>query len=342
MKKLLSLMLCLSLMFCFVSTKKGEVKAIKTDELVFLNLNGQKYIRTFYDEFTGTELDNTKWTKSPEWERQGGSVWDHDMTSVSGGYLKLTAKKNSQDGLVHCGAVRTRGLFDQKYGFFEARIRLQSLGGFWSAFWLMPENIDSGIDGGADGTEMDIYEAFSVRESKINHALHWDGYSSRHKSVGTQVVADVYDGQFHYFSMEWTEDYYAFFIDGVETYRLEAGQVVDGKRISISKIPSYLKLSLESGSWTGTMKDGEEDCILVDCVKVYERADYFSINKKLRGDLDIDADIDATDCLLLREFLCNKNYDLYEPNADANRDGKINAKDALTIRKYLAKVIDEI
>ncbi len=244
-------------------------------------IDGISYVRTFYDEFEGNELDSTKWEKCPEQKRQdGASKWDDDYTTLDGqGHLILTGDVE-EDGKFHCGAVRTRtkdysrDLFNQKYGYFEISAKLQTKQKFWSAFWLMPDQIDRGIDGGADGTEIDIFEAFDPANKKINHAIHWDGYGSRHKSIGESKTKDVYDGQYHTFALEWTEDYYRFFIDGKKSYTIYSSSV------DIAEYANYLKISLETAStyWVfgPPAKEDLPDGISVDYVKVYQREEYLN------------------------------------------------------------------
>ncbi|MBQ7129177.1 MAG: family 16 glycosylhydrolase [Clostridia bacterium] len=242
-------------------------------------INGYSYVRTFYDEFEGEELDSTKWEKCPEWSRQSGySKWDDNLTTLDGeGHLILSADYVEGEKALHCGAIRTRtkdggcDLFNQKYGYFEISAKLQSKPGFWSAFWLMPDEIDRGIEGGSDGTEIDIFEAFDPVNQKINNAIHWDGYGSKHKKIDNQVKKDVYDGKYHTFALDWSEDAYKFYIDGKRTLSITAHDV------DIAEYANYLKISLESGSWTGKPDDEDmPDGISVDYVKVYQREEYLN------------------------------------------------------------------
>lgn len=246
-----------------------------------IEINGREYIRTFYDDFEGIELDTTKWAYCPQWFRQNSSCqWSDSMTSLDGnGNLKLSCAMGvdtNGETKPLCGAIRSKGLFEQKYGYFEIRTKLQSTTGFWSAFWLMPNNIlGEGITGGIDGTEIDIFEAYSVDKNAINHAVHFDGYETNHRSQGSSVDSLVYDGEYHTFALEWDETSYVFYIDGSETYRI-TGETLDSKGdpIDISQVETYLKITLEAGSWAGSIDETQlPDGILVDYVRVYQRAD---------------------------------------------------------------------
>ena len=242
-------------------------------------INGQNYVRTFYDEFEGKDLDSTKWEKCPEQYRQSNySKWDDNLTKLDGkGHLVLSANYVEGDSALHCGAIRTRkkdysyDLFNQKYGYFEISAKLQSKKGFWSAFWLMPDQIDRGVVGGADGTEIDIFEAFDPVNKRINHAIHWDGYGSKHKKIDYNAKSNVYDGKYHTFALDWSKDSYVFYIDGKKTY------TITSKQAKICEYADYLKISLESGAWTGKPKKADmPDSISVDYVKVYQRKAYLN------------------------------------------------------------------
>lgn len=119
-------------------------------------------------------------------------------------------------------------------------------------------------DEGRDGTEIDIVETPFAKQSKIQHALHWDGYGPEHKSAGKEVhIPGVYDG-FHTFALEWNEHEYVFYVDGQETWRTSAG--------GVSQVPSYIKVTAEVGSWGGDISKATLPAqLIVDYVRVYEK-----------------------------------------------------------------------
>ncbi|WP_461247939.1 glycoside hydrolase family 16 protein [Treponema sp. R6D11] len=108
----------------------------------------------FSDDFDGTELNKKNWDLCPEWDRQGRSTWKDDMVSVSGGNLHLKFKRDAvlgaskstdktiADNWIRAGGVRTRKkndsiIFQNSYGYYEARIKFPVVSGTWGAFWLM-------------------------------------------------------------------------------------------------------------------------------------------------------------------------------------------------------------
>lgn len=231
------------------------------------SINNKIYTKTFTDNFNGTELDPTKWERCPEWVRVENNVWRDDMSKLDGeGHLIISADK-LDDTRYKSGGIRTHNRFYQKKGYFEIRCKLQRSTGYWGAFWLMPDVIDTGIPGGSDGAEIDIFESAYLKTSEMCHAVHCDGYGEDLKSIARIVNApNVYDGSYHTFSMDWSDDAYIFYIDGNETARILAAQT------DISQVEAYLKITLEVGSWAGKVIDSElPDGITVDYVNVYQK-----------------------------------------------------------------------
>ena len=242
-----------------------EIQKEKFEKTIVFN--GSEYALTFYDDFEGLELDDTKWSYGPESVRHDGNVWRNDMVKLDGN-SNLVLLCDKLEGTVYkSGAIRSQSKFDQTYGYFEARCKLQSSPGFWGAFWLMPYQIDKGIPGGSDGTEIDIFESAYYGKDRLSQAIHFDGYGENHKVMGSGdiYVPGVYEG-YHIFALEWTEDYYRFYVDGKQTYEIAS------KEVDICRVPTYLKLTVEAGNWAGKCDDSKlPDGILVDYVKAYKK-----------------------------------------------------------------------
>ncbi len=228
-----------------------------------ITVSGIEYTLIFEDLFEGDRLDETKWKKCPEHRRQdAGGYWRDSMTEVKDGNLILHAMLD-KDGTPISGAVRSAGLFEQTYGYFECRMKMHRTTGFWGAFWMMCGDV-SKVDGSAvSGVEIDIIESGERARNGVNHALHWDGYGEHHKSA-TKIIRDErqYDGNWHTYALQWTETAYVFYIDGRETWRTSEG--------GICNRPGYLKLTTEFGTWAQPIVPEElPDCVRVDWVRVY-------------------------------------------------------------------------
>ena len=78
---------------------------------------------------------------------------------------------------LHLRPHRTKGLFSQAYGRFEASIKLPLGKGIWPAFWLLGDNIGSA--GWPKSGEIDILENIG-EPSTMYSTLHGPGYSGAH------------------------------------------------------------------------------------------------------------------------------------------------------------------
>ncbi|NIK75019.1 beta-glucanase (GH16 family) [Paenibacillus castaneae] len=218
---------------------------------------------TFADYFEGEQLDNTKWAHAPEWVRKNGQ-WSNQEAFLDGeGHLIIQVSE--RDGKYYSGAIRSKDLFEQAYGYYEIRAKVPKEEGFWTAFWLMSDSVHQVGNDGRDGTEVDIFESpFAKDGDTIQHALHWDGYEGDHKSAGlAPYIKGIYEG-FHTFALEWNEEEYIFYVDDKETWRTSAG--------GVSQVPAYLKITAEVGDWAGNIKNATLPAQLeVDYVRVYER-----------------------------------------------------------------------
>lgn len=171
------------------------------------------------------------------------------------------------------GVAATQDKFEQVFGRYEARIKLPSTPGWWGAFWLFNDSVHRVDGSGEDGTEIDIVEFFGWTD-EINQAVHWDGYGKAHKSKYDRTkIAGIRKG-WHVFALEWYEDEYVFYVDGVETWRTDAG--------GVSKVPLYVKFSAEISMaswsqnryWANKVDNGRlPDKMLVDWVRVYRLKD---------------------------------------------------------------------
>lgn len=84
-------------------------------------INGEICILTFYDDFDSDSLNPENWEYCPEWERADrGGIWSGEMVAVGDGVLKLTTAFDEAEMRCKSGAVRSKGLFEQAYGWFEA------------------------------------------------------------------------------------------------------------------------------------------------------------------------------------------------------------------------------
>ncbi len=214
------------------------------------------------DEFDGPKLDETKWNRLGDSKRRDG-FWIKEDAYLSGkGTLLLRTKKDGDR--YTCGAVNTQGKFEHAFGYYVARCKMPEQPGHWPAFWMMCSGVGTVGDGGRDGTEIDIME-LPWRDGKVTFNLHWDGYGADHQSWGTTQIyfGSTPDG-WHQFGLLWEPGKFTWYIDGKK--------VMEYSNERISKIPSYLKLNVQTGGWA--TKDIDEsklpDFFKVDYVRAWQ------------------------------------------------------------------------
>lgn len=265
-----------------------------------LNLDA-RFELVWSDEFEGDSLDKTKWqTNWWETERKGG-YWHDDMVSVKNGNLVITTAyfdegleipdkykgyfathdyEEYKEGW-YTGCITGQGKQDFLYGYYECRAILPKSTGMWSAFWMMNKNVGNVDNSGKDGTEVDIFESMYYKDvswgagDAVVSGIVYDGYGadSKNDSIGKWFCNNPYE-EFNTYGVEWNEDEYIFYINGVETGRLSTG--------GVSQNPEYLLLSCEVAGENGianadshgtgkmNMQPGDTAEFIVDYVRVYQ------------------------------------------------------------------------
>ena len=200
------------------------------------------------------------------------------------GNLQIIARREQFEGNDYTSArINTAGLFEQKYGRIEARIKLPPGAGLWPAFWMLGANIDEVPWPGCG--EIDIMESRGRRPQEIFGTVHGPGYSGG-ESIGNEFElpeGETFADDFHIFAVEWDPSRISFWVDG----EVQNGVVVGGEAYNIittSRVanqgewvfnnPFFLILNLAVG---GTVGGAVEDGIfpgevLVDYVRAYERS----------------------------------------------------------------------
>ncbi len=201
---------------------------------------------TFQDEFTSGQLDASKWGKRYKWgeaqingELQG---YVDDAFQIQNDDLAIVGEKRS---VQYAGTTFQyasgviASVFEQKYGYFEARLKVPHGQGLWPAFWLLGKNGSSGVN------EIDIHEILGHQPNEVYMTVHWGtDYAAGHKSDGSSWIGPDFSADFHVFGLEWNPDSIIWTIDGVERKR----HVGDG----IPQVEMYIIANLAiGGNWPG-------------------------------------------------------------------------------------------
>jgi beta-glucanase (GH16 family) len=183
---------------------------------------------TMQDEFdVDGALDNTIWGFDigngaeiglPGWGNNELQYYTDrpENAVVENGILKITAQQEDFEGLAYTSArILTKGKFQQKYGRFEARIKLPWGQGLWPAFWMLGDD-NEGVEVWPNIGEIDIMENRGQEPTLINGSVHGPGYSGAGAvTKAYELENDRFDTGFHVFGIEWDENYINYYVDDV-------------------------------------------------------------------------------------------------------------------------------
>ena len=237
------------------------------------------------DENFDRPLDPSLWSVYGEnyWDKQ--SHWSKDNVIVADGVAKLRYEKktgfNNDDPTQketpwQSGYLHTYDKWAQRYGYFEARMKLPKGPGLWPAFWMMP---DRGRGDKTDeykrqstengGMEFDIMEHLTRwGPNRYNIAMHYDGYGKQHQSIGSDKLYLQPDKDGYITTgLLWTPGVAVYYANGRELARWENPR--------ISSVPEILMFTLPMGGWDNSALDETKlpDDFTIDYVRVWQRKD---------------------------------------------------------------------
>lgn len=236
------------------------------------------------DGAKGAALDPAKWSHDV-----GGGGWGNEerQTYTPGnanasfdgeGHLVIEARREPATGPDEIARdytsarVKTVGLFEQRYGRVEARLKLPLGKGIWPAFWMLGTTIAE-VGWPACG-EIDIMENVGVR-GRVHGTLHGPGYSG---AKGLQGSFDLPEGEafsdeFHTFAVEWEPREIRWYVDGKQFHARTPDDA--GTNAWAFDVPHFLILNLAvGGGWPGypDATTTFPQRLVVDYVRVYRDA----------------------------------------------------------------------
>ncbi|MCR8668746.1 glycoside hydrolase family 16 protein [Aestuariibaculum sp. M13] len=262
-----------SLILCFGCDRTDEANVEQQLQETFSEnfqlTTSANFNLVWQDDFDGTTLDTTKWSRIP----QGTVDWNNTMTTddqvydLSDGYLHLKGIVNpdtqSDPRAYLTGGVWTRNKYNFTYGKVEVRAKFDSAQGCWPAIWLLGSTNEYG--GWPDFGEIDLMEH-----------LNFDGYiySTIHantKSNPSSKTSSVNTSNFNVYGVEWYPERIVFTINGVTTFTYYKAAGADWRQWPFDR-DFHLILSQQlGGSWVGGVNSSHLPVdYVIDFVKYFE------------------------------------------------------------------------
>jgi beta-glucanase (GH16 family) len=228
---------------------------------VTAGVNLDEYELVFADEFNGDSLDFSKWSTSYVWgtdiiingeeqfyvDTKNDPDFGFDPFTFDGENLTINSIR-TPDALREkaigqpylSGLITSRDSFNFTYGYAEARAKTPFGKGFWSAFWLLNTVYDRG-----DEPEIDIMEHIGDDQDVMYHTYHYydhfEDSEELHSTPSVPVVGIDFTADFHTFAVDWRPGTLIFYVDGIETYRLDDPRV--------SSVDMYVLANTAVGGW---------------------------------------------------------------------------------------------
>lgn len=258
----------------FISAYKGS-DFISLNKTITIKINSGLL---WADEFNYTgSPDSNKWGYDIG---RGDNGWGNNelqyytnRTSnvvVEGGFLKITAKKESYEGAEYTSTrLLTKGKFSFTYGKVEVKAKLPSGRGTWPAIWMLGDNITT-VNWPACG-EIDIMEYVGYQPNVVHSAIHTtssSGNTVNHKSYDLTTAEE----EFHVYGIEWSSTEIRFYVDETLHYTYKPSTYNEATWPFTKNQFLILNLAV-GGNWGGSQ--GIDDSIfpqqfIIDYVRVYQ------------------------------------------------------------------------
>jgi beta-glucanase (GH16 family) len=222
----------------------------------------------FDQEFNGqagARLNGRLWNYDrggePQW---GNHEWEYytdrsaNISMDGRGHLAIVARRERLPGMAHCGygpcditsaRITTKGKFAQRFGRFQARIKLPAGAGLWPAFWMLGNDIDR--VGWPSSGEVDVMEVIGRQPNTVYGTIHAPGYADAGIGGDTTVRPRALDRRFHVYEIDWSPSTIRWKLDRHVYFVARRSQLKPGQAWPFDH-PFYILLNLAvGGDWPG-------------------------------------------------------------------------------------------
>lgn len=244
---------------------------------------------TWNDEFNapdGAPVDSSKWVSETGGNGWGNQELEYYTTRAENAFQQggnlvikvLQEKYTGADSVTRdytSARLKTQAKFSQKYGRFEARIKIPRGQGIWPAFWMLGEDISN--IGWPKCGEIDIVENIGKEPSLVHGTIHGPGYSGGQGISSPFALPDNsrFADDFHVYAVEWEPKAIRFYVDDHLYATRTPADLPKGTKW-VYDHPFFLLLNVAvGGQWPGTPDATTQfpQTMLVDYVRAYKRSD---------------------------------------------------------------------
>ncbi|HKU25945.1 MAG TPA: glycoside hydrolase family 16 protein [Candidatus Sulfotelmatobacter sp.] len=239
------------------------------------------------DEFNdpnGSVVNASKWIAETGGNGWGNQELEYYTARTDNAYQQdgnlvvkvLEEKYTGADGVTRnytSARLKTMGKFSQKYGRFEARIKIPYGQGIWPAFWMLGADIEK--NAWPKCGEIDIMENIGKEPGIVHGTIHGPGYSGG-KGIGAPFDLPAnqrFADDFHVYAVEWEPKTIRFYVDD-HLYETRTPADLPPGTKWVYQHPFFLLLNVAvGGEWPGSpdVSTNFPQTMLVDYVRVYRR-----------------------------------------------------------------------
>jgi hypothetical protein len=254
-------------------------QAVTRSELIAASVAGSNitpppqatgYTLMFSDDFNSLNL-SPNGVGSFNWY-DPGMFWEspapYSNISTSNSALSLLWKngQGTSDTSLATAAKDGSSYHAWRYGYFEARMRWDTVTGAWPAIWLIP--VQGITCGGCEQGELDIFEGQGASPNVFTGTIHdWNSPTGAHSAGKNYNLGSVDLSQYHTYGVLWTPGQVTWYFDNQALYSFPTYSIFDQQKY-------YLIIgSQEGANWSyGNLSNvtASQIGVNVDWVRVWQ------------------------------------------------------------------------
>ena len=231
-------------------------------------------VLTFDDEFDSASISNASGANGTNWTDH---IWFHGSTpqdfQVSNGVMNVLGNDPNDPWAANMETADSNGQgFSQKFGYFEADIKVSGGQGTWPSFWMY--DVNKTTDPNAVNQEFDIMEGQGSVQNGYFGTIHRDtgGNDQQNADNFINTGQDIANG-FHRFGLLWDPNSpdMTFYFDGQPVKTVPKFDTTDQNPMQLLVGSGFGDIGLGGNGVNGNTPNPAD--VQVDYVRAYQFAD---------------------------------------------------------------------